>query len=253
MNSREAKRKLLDTSIEEQERSESAVFQKSKLVARSPTRAKGGNSEMEEILRAIQEMRSEMNERFDRSNEQNEKVKKEVENINQELVIMKVEMKKREEEWKAEKEELYDRIQRMEEKAERQEKEKRRNNIIIRNANIRGEELVKQVEDFMQGRLKIQSKIVEAYEIGDGAILAKVKNWKEKKDVMKNSRHLKGTEIYIENDMTLQERKIQKKLRQMARDEKEKGNEAKVGYRKLTINNKVYLWEEIERGNVAKN
>jgi hypothetical protein len=46
----------------------------------------------------------------------------------------------------------------------------------------------------------------------------------------------KGERMYIGNDLTNEERKTQKKLRQVAREERDRGKKVKIGYRKIQIN-----------------
>jgi hypothetical protein len=50
--------------------------------------------------------------------------------------------------------------------------------------------------------------------------------------------------FHIDNDLTKQKRKIQKKLKTIAKEEKREGKEAKMGYIKITID---WRWNE-ERG-----
>jgi hypothetical protein len=75
--------------------------------------------------------------------------------------------------------------------------------------------------------------------------------WEKK--VMKQKgkqREKKKTEnIFINNDLTKQEREMQTKLRTIAKEEKIQGKEAKVGYRKITIEEVQRKWKE-ERGRV---
>lgn len=53
--------------------------------------------------------------------------------------------------------------------------------------------------------------------------------------------------IYIEDDLTRKEREIQQKLRELAREEREKGdNYTKVGYMKIHLGEKWYRWNERE-------
>ena len=56
---------------------------------------------------------------------------------------------------------------------------------------------------------------------------------------MKNKSKLHGEDRFIDNDMTKTEREIQKALRSRAKEEREKGNTAKVGYQKILINKKA--------------
>lgn len=57
----------------------------------------------------------------------------------------------------------------------------------------------------------------------------------------------------IEHVMTKEERRIQAELRQLAREHKEKGDEAKVGYKKIIINKTLYTWNDIKKNYTPKN
>ncbi|KAJ8912534.1 hypothetical protein NQ315_014478, partial [Exocentrus adspersus] len=48
-------------------------------------------------------------------------------------------------------------------------------------------------------------------------------------------------------DLTKEERKIQKTIREKAKQEKEKGNDVKVGYQKLVVNGKVWKWNKLAK------
>ena len=47
-------------------------------------------------------------------------------------------------------------------------------------------------------------------------------------------------------DLTKKEIKIQSKIREIAKEERNKGNRIKIGYKKLTINGKEWKWDENE-------
>lgn len=54
------------------------------------------------------------------------------------------------------------------------------------------------------------------------------------------------TGIWIEDDLTKEEKEIQKQLREKAKEEKTKGKKVKVGkgYMKIFIEDCVYIWNE---------
>jgi hypothetical protein len=245
MSQREIKRKVEDTSFEKPETEESEAFHRSKIVARTPP--KGKTREMEEVLKAIHDMRSEMTRGFEEGNARADNLQKELKKTNLQLRQIQEEMTRKEEQWAKEKLELMDRMKTMEVKLEKQEKEKRRNNIIIKNTGIEGTDIRGKVEKFINEKLNTQitTTITEAYEIRKGIILAKILNWQQKQAIMEGKKNLKGTSIYVENDMTKQEREIQRILRGMAKVEREKGNEAIIKYQKMVINGKVFSWEEL--------
>jgi hypothetical protein len=44
--------------------------------------------------------------------------------------------------------------------------------------------------------------------------------------------------MFIDDDLTNEERKTQKKLREVTREERDRGKRVKIGYRKIEINGK---------------
>ena len=251
MNNKESKRKIKDTSLEDIE--EQRAFQRSRIITRSPTKEVETENHMAEILQAINSLKQDMNKGFQDSNKQNDELKTELEKVNKELKQMKEEMKTKEDAWMKEKQEMMKRINKLEENAEKQDKIKRRNNIVIKNIELEEDNIKEQIKAIIYKKLNTKVTINEAFEIKKGIIIAKIENWQQKMAIMKNKPKLKGTEIYIENDLTKNELYIQKELRRIAKEENQKGNSAKVGYQKITINNKIYEWEELNRDNISKN
>jgi hypothetical protein len=47
-------------------------------------------------------------------------------------------------------------------------------------------------------------------------------------------------------DLTNEKRKTQNKLREVAREEKDRRKRVKMGYRKIRINGKWFIWDERE-------
>jgi hypothetical protein len=50
--------------------------------------------------------------------------------------------------------------------------------------------------------------------------------------------------IIIDDDLTNEERKTQKKLREMIREERYRGKRVNIGYRKIPINGEWFIWDE---------
>lgn len=61
---------------------------------------------------------------------------------------------------------------------------------------------------------------------------------------MKEKSKLKGRDIYIDHDLTKEERDIQRKLRERAKREREESKKVKIGYKKIIIEGKTYIWNE---------
>lgn len=77
-------------------------------------------------------------------------------------------------------------------------------------------------------------------------LVTKLKDWQMKRKVMKNKNKLKGDRIFIENDLTWQERKTQEKINKWAKEEREKDKEVKIGC-EVRIGGMWRKWEELER------
>lgn len=215
------------------------VFQKSKKTIRSPTAnlirtstKEVTEENMEEIKKLIGEFRDEMRVGF---RENQEEIRK-----------LKEEMKKKEEIWEREKHQLRYKIQNLEDRLESEEKNKKRNNIVIRGVNCEGENIKERTRGFLEKQLGVKVSIKEAYTVGKRkekkAVVAKIEYWKEKQEVMKNKNKLRGTQIYIDNDLTMKERDIQSKIYDRANKEKAKGKRVKIGYQKLLIEGVQYVW-----------
>jgi len=64
---------------------------------------------------------------------------------------------------------------------------------------------------------------------------------------MRNKYKLKGERIFMENDLTYEERKVQEKMGRWAREKRAGGMEVKVRRGRLKIGSRWVTWEEIER------
>jgi hypothetical protein len=120
---------------------------------------------------------------------------------------------------------------------ENEQRRRRKNHIVI--TGWRGEGKSKQ-------QIKEDRKVYERKHGGSQRLLQQVlmeiEHWSGKEKTMKQKgkmREKKETEkIFIDNDLTKQEREILKKPRTIAKEGKREGKEVKVGYRKITINNR---------------
>jgi len=66
-------------------------------------------------------------------------------------------------------------------------------------------------------------------------VVAELESWEQKKEIMIKKKNLiRG--IYIDNDLTRTERETQEKLKEKAKEEKEKGNKVKISYGKILVN-----------------
>ena len=78
---------------------------------------------------------------------------------------------------------------------------------------------------------------------GEEEVIAEIGSWKEKRMVMSRKKTLKRG-IYVDDDLTKEERITQKKLKERATEEGKKSNQTKVSYRKIRIGNKWFYWND---------
>ncbi|KAJ3646876.1 hypothetical protein Zmor_024441 [Zophobas morio] len=120
-----------------------------------------------------------------------------------------------------------ERINNLEKKLEKKDRQERRNNFIITGMEIREKTDAKEVEEFLKKEIEVEVKVLETIIIGkeeSKKILIKTL-WEEKQEVMKNKNKLKGN---IDNDWTVQEQKIQKEIREAAKEQRKKGYTTRV-------------------------
>lgn len=116
------------------------------------------------------------------------------------------------------------------------EKEERKCNIVIKGKTSweKGENGKEWVESFIKEKLRVQCKVTECRNSGP-VIVAKIENEEKKKEVMRNKNKLKGDSIFIENDLSWEERRLQERINRWAREKRMKGVEVKIGLGRVRI------------------
>ncbi|KAH0810075.1 hypothetical protein GEV33_012716 [Tenebrio molitor] len=170
-------------------------------------------------------MDEEMKKMLEKIMEDVGEIKEENRKMSRELEQLKSMMREKEEKWEREKMELKEKMTKLEEKMEEQEKRVRKKNIVVTGLDEEECENEKKLEKWMKAELEVEVRVKEMYKINGGKmIVAELESWGEKRKVMENKlREKKGKRVYIEDDMTKKERDTQKKLRTLAKEEREKG------------------------------
>ncbi|KAH0812087.1 hypothetical protein GEV33_010708 [Tenebrio molitor] len=170
--------------------------------------------------------------------------------LRKELVTVREEMRRREEKGQVEKADWTKRMKMIEEKMEQREKKERKNNVIITGIGAKSGNIERGMEEWLGREIGVKVNVKEAFKINkDKMMLAKIESWEQKKNILLNKSKLKEKEderMYIDDDLTKEEREIQKKLRELAREERNKGKRVKIGYRKIQINGEWFRWDERE-------
>ena len=126
------------------------------------------------------------------------------------------------------------------------DKNERRENIVIKGLEVmENESLTEQIHNFLEKYLNIQVDIVSTWRRGK-VIIAKIYNFEQRELIMKNKNKLKGTKVFIENDLSFDDRKRQEEIVKWAKVQREKGVDIKVGLGKVFSNGTWLKWEEIK-------
>lgn len=243
---------------------EEETFRKSKKTTRSPVKRSHTDQEvlkqedMDIVLRKLEEMSNQMTKIEERRVEDTKTIREEISKYNQEL---KEELAKREVQWQKEKEELKKQITTLETKIEvienkqkvTEEKERRKNVIVkIQLSNNERKdkiELKKCMEKLYKDKLEVDvtvTEVVHIVETKNGDIVKVVMASRQDKiEIMKNKHKLRGKNIFVDDDLTKEERSMQKEIRDRAKQEKNCGKQTKIGFGKLMIDGKWISWKEL--------
>lgn len=208
----------------------------------------GNASQLERLFKEMENMRNQM-ERMRESIKESleDKLDKIRIELEEERGRREEERKREREEWRREKGKIEQRIEEIERTNERRERENRKKNIVIKGASWEGGRVEEEVCRFVKENLRTEVTVERAYKIkvkeNKEIVVASLGSWEQKREIMYKKKEL-SQGIWIEDDLTKEERGIQIKLRERAREEREKGNKVKVGYMKLFIGDKVFRWNE---------
>ena len=100
------------------------------------------------------------------------------------------------------------------------------------------------MEGFLNQNLQINIIPKAVTKIGEKACVIELENDTDKRKIMINKSKLKSLKdlVFIKEDLTKNEKEKQKQIRQFTREEKEKGNEVKIGYNKVIVDGEEWRW-----------
>jgi hypothetical protein len=143
-----------------------------------------------------------------------------------------------------------------------------RKNIIFRGLEIKENEARLGLREIIQkeireklGIVNAKTKTVRSLGKDEGnrqrPILLEMEDVEGKIEIMKNRTKLKGTKIFLEDDLDWESRQIQRKLIEIAKTQRERGKKAKVVTGMIWIDNEGWVWnrekEDLEKKVSAKN
>lgn len=231
------------------------IFKRSRRTIRTPKKGETQDNK-EGSMEEIKEMMRNIFEEIKEMRKENKEYQEDMKLIKQENEKLKLEI-----------ENLRNRIEKMEtieQKVEKIEQDKRKNNLVITGLKINAknnEEIKQKTELFLNEHIQAEINIKKAYKTNDMMIVVELEDFEKKLEILKRKgkiTYFKDNKIYIDSDLTENERKIQKELRDKAKIEKEKKNRVKIGYQYIIINGQKWIWNKKlekleERGNGKEN
>lgn len=205
--------------------------------------------DQKEVVRVeIEKMKEEIREREEEWRKEREEMREKVERLEIEIERLKLggiregedkERRGRKEgvikRGEGEVREWGERMENLERRFERKERGEWKRNILIRGLKEGGEERRREEIKGIMKKIGVEVRLegirkVEAGKAGKGGMtVVKVDCEEEKKKVMENKWKLKGEELWIDNDLTWEERRVRWRIRQIAREIEMEGKKAKVG------------------------
>ena len=199
---------------------------------------------MDEFKEMMQKMLNEMKEDLKAKMEENK------EELKRELQKQKEDYERRDMARQQEIEELKKEIYMMKKREEMRERREKKKNVIISGIGQKEGDAKKVACETMKGlgvNVACVKEAVYVGKVGEKKILVEMEV-DEKRNLMLKKSKLKGSKVYIDDDMTKYERDRQRKIRQWAMEERKKGMNVRVGYGKGFVNGREFVWcDENER------
>lgn len=129
---------------------------------------------------------------------------------------------------------------------ELKEREWRKKNICVRSSSARTnmESAMMKVEEMAE--IEWDSMIIRSWEMSGEMSRLRIKDLRDKVEVMRKKGKMRGSDVWIDDDLTLRELKVQKWLRREAERATGEGRHAKVAYMKIERGGVWWRWNERE-------
>lgn len=229
------------------------AFAKSLKVSRTPNkRQPGGDEKLDVIIKMLTDAK-----------EDREEIKEEIKYLRTEQQAFKGEiaklkeenenLKKKCEELAKENEETKSELREVTRTTEWLENDKRRKNVIMTGLVMDTDDpnvIKKRITDFLKEHLQIEVTLRSAIKLRNKTFMIKLNSESDKNMIMENKAKLKALKamtVYINNDLTKNERNKQRQIREKAKNEKGNGKEVKVGYNKIIVDGELWKWNRDKR------
>jgi len=167
---------------------------------------------------------------------------------------------KKQQEEEEEREETKKEVKKLKGLMEDRERRERKNNLVIKGLRGKGEKnLIESAQKFLEEEFEVKGGVKEVQIAGGEGrelIIIQMDSWERREEIMRRTKKLGSRKIYIyiyiDNDLTQEEREVQTKLGVVARKERTKRRKTRVGYKRIEIEGQLYIWNEEENRIVKK-
>ena len=204
----------------------------------------------DKVMNRISELESSINKQF-------ESVKKEVETLQTEVNILQEEN----DELRLQCDSLWQRVVNLEERADDQEARSKRNNLLFfgikREEQETAQDCERKVKTMLTEKMGMSADIPfdRVHRLGNktnAPLIARCTFYKDKINILKSSNKLKGTDLYVNEDFPVTVRDKRKKISELVKERREKGEKIKIVYDHVYIENRRYELNECQNGLVEK-
>ncbi|KAI4465054.1 hypothetical protein MML48_3g00011868 [Holotrichia oblita] len=132
------------------------------------------------------------------------------------------------------------------------EKTVKENNVVVSGFKIvtdDGNKLREGMSNMLKEHLNVDVKPKQARKLGEKTCLLELSS-EDKELIMQNKsklRRVQNERIFINEDLTNAELKMRKVIRAKAQEERAKGREFKIGFRKLIVDKREWRWDRNKR------
>jgi len=126
------------------------------------------------------------------------------------------------------------------------DREERRRNIIIKGVKIPREigddrRATAWAAELIKNKLDVEARVLGCRESG-AVVVVRLEDEETKKMVMRNKNRLKGEKIFIENDLSWEDRNVQGRINWWVKEQRRKGMEVKVGIGRVRVKGIWWAW-----------
>lgn len=126
---------------------------------------------------------------------------------------------------------------------ELRERQERKNSIIITGLQNPERKRGPEIRYVFEQIMGVTPRVKKIREVQEGT-LVEFGAWNDKRKVMTKKKWLKGTNVWISDDLTPRERTVQEWLASVAKKKREEGHQVRIGYMMMSVNEDKVYWSE---------